>query len=39
MGLGLAIGAFGAATLAPLLLVLGLAMGILYGLLSRTGLS
>jgi fucose permease len=38
-GLGLAIGAFGAGILAPLLLVLGLVMVILYGLLSRTGRS
>jgi SAM-dependent methyltransferase len=35
----LAIGAFCAGLLAPLLLVLGLVTGILYGLLSRTGLS
>jgi fucose permease len=35
-GLGLAIGAFSAGILAPLLLVLGLAMGGLYGLLSRS---
>jgi fucose permease len=35
-GLGLAIGAFNAGILAPLLLVLGLAMGILYGLLPRS---
>ena len=38
-GLGLAIGAFGAGILAPLLLALGLVMGIFYGLLSRAGSS
>ncbi len=35
-GLGLAIGAVGARILAPSLLALGLAMGVLYALLSRT---
>ena len=38
-GLGLAIGASSAGILAPLLLVLGLAMGGLYGLLSRSALA
>jgi hypothetical protein len=37
-GFGLAIGAFGAGILAPLLLVLGLAMSGLYGLVSRSAL-
>jgi len=35
-GLGLAIGAFSARILAPLLLILGLVMGVLRGLLSRS---